>query len=89
MVQLRRIPLETMSVASTASLVSRWRLGRRTNEFIHSPVALSTDLDFVNEICLFFCYFSFVFSTFFDSDGNESIRVVEALLYELDSTGFN
>ena len=54
MVQLRRIPLETMSVASTASLVSRWRLGRRTNEFIHSPVALSTDLDFVNEICLFF-----------------------------------
>lgn len=46
MVQLRRIPLATMSPPSAASLLNRCRLGRRMNEFIHSPVAASTDLLF-------------------------------------------
>lgn len=44
MVQLRRIPLATISPASTPSLLKRWRLGRLMNEFIHSPVTASTDL---------------------------------------------
>ena len=49
MVQLRRIPLATMSPAPTPSLVWRWRLGLRMNVFIHSSEATSTDLEMKNE----------------------------------------
>ncbi|KAK4016500.1 hypothetical protein OUZ56_031456 [Daphnia magna] len=47
---LRRMPLATMSPASTPSLLNRCRLGLRINEFIHSPVAASTDLLFCEKI---------------------------------------
>lgn len=56
MVQLRRMPLATMSPASTPSLLKRCRLGLRIKEFIHSPVAASTDLLFGNRIFLFFFF---------------------------------
>lgn len=54
MVQLRRMPLATMSPASTPSLLNRCRLGLRIKEFIHSPVAASTDLLFGNRIFVVF-----------------------------------
>lgn len=56
MVQLRRMPLATMSPASTPSLLKRCRLGLRIKEFIHSPVAASTDLLFGNRIFFFFFF---------------------------------